>query len=741
MQRNDEPGNPTSGREFDTEDFAGTSEERGEPDPLFALRYRLESELGCGGMGTVFRAWDTFLDVPVALKSLHWDKQHHEAANHVLRRELLSARLVTHRNVCRVYDSGCDQTKGTDRWFLTMEFLPGQTLRQRLAALGPMTAREALPIVTQLVDGLAAAHGAGVAHLDLKTANVMLSPEPHGAERVVIMDFGIAKLSANLVPMVRDRHEERSRPEPRRSFGGTPGYMAPEQSRGSHVGPHSDIYALGVVLHELRTGRLPGDTSEASLEPEWKVVIDRCLSEDPKDRFGRVQDVAHALGCGSVPPSFTAVTPTRSIPSELDPFVGRSQELVTIDGWLSSGNRLVTILGPAGIGKTRLAIHYSNSRKSAWEGGVWFVDLSAADESTLAVTIAHGIGIEPKSGDPVAAVGRALATRGRALVVLDNVDALVIPCGALLRGWFDSTDASFLATSREVLALRGEQVLSVDPLDTDQAIELFVDRARRSYPGFSPSEEDTSIVRRIVQLVDHLPLAIELAASRVRVVGLLGLESRLEDRLKVLTSRGGDRHSSLRGAIDASWDLLDASERMAWTQCAVFEGGFQLEDAEAVLDLGDDGPWVVDAIQSLVDKSLIRAGIPRLQSEPSAYRAVRFGMFPSLRQYALEKLAALGDDAVCSAKAAHMRHFARLSALPTEPDTVMEMLQRQVDDVENYTSAFRTALELADDQCAAELTFAMTGLLMRRGIGGVISSSVLYRSARAPSLEGACLRS
>ncbi|MEZ4651425.1 MAG: tetratricopeptide repeat protein [Candidatus Eisenbacteria bacterium] len=726
--------------------------------PLFAGRYLLQDEIGAGGMGTVYRAWDAFLDIPVALKTLRSDLVRSGRADLQLKKELLSARLVTHRNVCRVFDSGVERSESGARWFLTMELLTGETLMERIRQRGPMSAKEALPIVAQLVEGLASAHRAGVVHLDLKTSNVMLASVEGEAgasgTRAVIMDFGIARMPAAArasadvgvdagagggagigVGMGMDVGVDVGdgpgvgvnvdagagvgmATEPgMESVGGTLGYMAPEQMFGVDVGPRADIYALGVVLHEMRTGKLPAPESPAHLEPDWRETIERCLADDPHERFARVEEVARALGCGSSSPSFRSGIPTRSIPSELDTFIGRDADLQAIADAHAQGTRLLTLVGPAGVGKTRLAVHYANDRKSDWEGGTWFAGLADVSESALLAAISSGLGVPAQMGVSIERITQVLSARGRCLVVIDNVDSLLSACRPLLSDWLESTEATFLLTSRERLAVRGEVVHSVEPLEPDDAVQLFVDRARRARPGFAPTTEDMGTVSRVVRIVDALPLAIELAAARVGVVGLSTLESHLEDRLRVLSTRMDGRHASLRSAIDESWSLLDEYERRAWTQCAVFEGGIHIDAAEAVLDLGEGAPWTVDVVHSLVDKSLLHTKVQRLDAI-GVGGSLRIEMYPSLREYALEKLRIADADAWRRAYDAHMDYFLELTgrlgtgAKSNDGDDPFLRLSM---DADNLVVACRTALETQNEPAMATLFWALHNVIMRRG--------------------------
>jgi hypothetical protein len=280
---------------------------------LLAGRFRLVRFVGRGGMGDVYEAEDQELGERVALKTVRAEIAHLPGAIERFRREIQLARKVTHPNVCRIFDVFRDRPDGaaanrTAITFFSMELLLGDTLERRLREGGRMTPAEALPVVSQMAEGLGAAHRAGVVHRDFKPANVMLVPAS-GAMRAVITDFGLART-----------YDDGENLTLRGNILGTPSYMAPEQITGAEVTAATDIYALGCVLYEMVTGappfvgansfstafkRLQEDPrpphhSVPGLDPAWDAVILRCLERDPADRFASAPEVAAALGGGQV---------------------------------------------------------------------------------------------------------------------------------------------------------------------------------------------------------------------------------------------------------------------------------------------------------------------------------------------------------------------------------------------------------------------------------------------------------
>jgi len=231
------------------------------PGTLLAQRYRIVSLLGRGGMGEVYRANDLLLGQTVALKFLPVQWTSHEQTLTRFRNEVRIARQISHPNVCRVYDIG--EAEGST--YLSMEYVDGEDLASLLRRIGRLPQDKALEIARQLCAGLAAAHDKGVVHRDLKPGNIMLD----GQGQLRITDFGLAGVAGD----VKDIRS------------GTPGYMAPEQRSGQEVTARSDIYALGVVLHEVFTGKRPSaDSSHPDLAIEVDRVIRRCLAEDPAKR-------------------------------------------------------------------------------------------------------------------------------------------------------------------------------------------------------------------------------------------------------------------------------------------------------------------------------------------------------------------------------------------------------------------------------------------------------------------------
>ena len=412
---------------------------------------------------------------------------------------------------------------------------------------------------------------------------------------------------------------------------------------GARIAGHGHYRLKGindpVEVFELGAGAGPAFTPPADGDKAYRVVRSG-------DVWLPVRDVRHNL------------------PAERDTFVGRTAELRALAERLDAGARLVTVLGPGGTGKTRFVRRYGWTWLGDWPGGVYFCDLSEAN-SLHAIHFAVGAALAVPLGrdDPAVQLGHAIAGRGRCLMILDNFEQVVGHAAATVGAWLDrAPDAAFVVTSRERLHLPGEEVFQVEPLPVEaEGVELFALRARAQRPDFVLNDATRPAVAEVVRLVDGLPLAIELAAARVRVFSPAQLVLRMRDRFAILAGARGvaTRQATLRAAIDWSWDLLAPWEQDAFAQCAVFEGGFTLEAAEAVLDLSSwpEAPPAMDAIQTLADKSLLRTWVP-VESGRYDIDEPFFGMYLSIREYAAGKLDARGAAARRAAEARHGVHFA-----------------------------------------------------------------------------------
>jgi predicted ATPase len=338
------------------------------------------------------------------------------------------------------------------------------------------------------------------------------------------------------------------------------------------------------------------------------------------------------------------------------PLIGRRAELDRLEQLLARA-RLVTVLGPPGMGKTRLALEYVRRREldaphAASEATAYCAlgnieslgALCAELASRLEITASQVTSKRGRAQTPTDALARALAARGPMLLVLDNFEQLVACASETLDAWLrQAPELQCIVTSRERLRIDGEVVfelpsLSLPVSDDDpgraEAVQLFVERVRAIETDFRLDRSNARTVARLVRKLDGIPLAIELAAARIGVLGLDELEARLPANLDVLARgkrQAPARQATMRGAVQWSWDLLEPYEQAAFMSCGVFHGGFSLAAAEAVLGGSKSDPPVLESIQSLRDKSLLHNTAPAAHSP-------RFDLYAGIREFAREKL-------------------------------------------------------------------------------------------------------
>ncbi len=351
--------------------------------------------------------------------------------------------------------------------------------------------------------------------------------------------------------------------------------------------------------------------------------------------------------------------------------MGRHQEVSEIKRLLSTA-RSVTLTGVAGVGKTRLALHTARALRRTFPNGVWFVDLAVVSDSTLVPeTVVTALGVDRSPGvDPLSVLVDRLRD-WHMLLVLDNCEHLLDACAKLAAAvLLTAAKVQILATSREALGVYGEQVMSVAPLPVPplstpdcgvphslrayDGIALFEERARTVVANFTLTDDNYPMVARLCHQLEGLPLAIELAVTRLRVLELGEVEQRLDDRFRLLTAvrRRGDRHQSLQAAVEWSYDLCTPAERLVWARASVFAGGFDLEAAEFVC-AGEDVPagMVWERVASLVEKSILLVG------QVAGHRQYR--LLETLRSYGQERLHETDEGALAQRR--HRDWFLRLA--------------------------------------------------------------------------------
>jgi predicted ATPase len=695
--------------------------------------YEILQRLGAGGMGEVYRAKDTRLDREVAIKTLSLELCSQADALSRFEHEARSASALNHPNIVTIYELG--HVDGTR--YIAMELVDGETVRSLLSS-GPIPFRKSVAIAAQIADGLAKAHELGLIHRDLKPENLMVSRD--GTAKA--LDFGLAKLlkldqtSSSDASTTITKH---------RTIMGTVGYMSPEQATGEELDFRSDQFSFGSVLYEMATGtpafkkKTPAETTAAILrdEPErlaakslqapapfiW--IVERCLAKDPKQRYASTRDLARDLAAirdrlADVPAGESEPRPN-NLPAQRTAFIGREREAADLRQLLGRVDvHLVTLTGPGGIGKTRLALQVAGEMAKQFPGGVCFVGLSAISERGLiASAIAQAVGVrETGNTSPQESWMEYIGElRQPMLLVLDNFEHIVSAAPVVAQMLTAGPKLKVVVTSQAPLHIYGEHEFPVPPLALPDpksipalevlsrlpAIALFMERAQAVKPQFALTKENAPAVAAICTRLDGLPLAIELAAARVKLLSPSAMLTRLESCLNLLTGGARDlptRQQTLRKTVDWSYGLLNSAEQTLFRRLSVFGGGCTLEAVEAVCDTkGDLGLDVLDGMASLVDKSLA-------QQVEQVDRETRFIMLSTIREYALERLAESNDES--ATRRAHAAYYLVLAEESAEEITAQpEWLDRFEIEHENFRLAIDYLIKTGDAEWGLRMGAAL----------------------------------
>ncbi|MBH5396725.1 adenylate/guanylate cyclase domain-containing protein [Bradyrhizobium sp. CNPSo 4010] len=444
-------------------------------------------------------------------------------------------------------------------------------------------------------------------------------------------------------------------------------------------------------------------------------IVRSPVREGPASRIRESPRATDVLD-GSTPPRLNANAAPGNLPVQATSFLGRDRDLARAGG-IMSGARLVTLTGPGGIGKTRLALELGAKLHDKYADGTWMVELAAFDDpGAIGHAVADVFGITQQAGKTIEqSVADALARRNL-LLILDNCEHLIDAIAGLAREILSRCPhVSLLATSREMLMLDGERTYPVLPLECGDgsdapAVQLFVERARFVEPHFELNG-DGDTVCEICRRLDGIPLAIELAAARTRTMSPCQIRDRLHERFRLLTSgprRVLKRHQTLRHAVEWSYDLLSSSEQAVLLRTSVFSGGFGLEAAERVCCGGDIAAGdVLYLLDSLVRKSLL--------SVKRVGNAVRYSALETIRQFAEERLAMLGEAEIFRRR--HAQFFAEDAEthhrIWRSPQQLMAYawLDQEVD---NLRAAFRWASSQDDIDVAARIASRIPGMAVLR---------------------------
>jgi predicted ATPase/DNA-binding SARP family transcriptional activator len=690
-------------------------------------RYVLEERLAVGGYGEVYRGRDRLTDQPVAIKRLRPELVARDP-KFLTRfvREGEALRRLDHPNIVKMLAT----FEHEGQHHIVMEYVPGGTLRDLLQEQSPLPLERTLDIALELADALARAHHLHVVHRDLKPGNVLLAAD--GTPRLT--DFGMARLE-----------REDTRLTLTGAIIGSPAYLSPEAARGEELDARSDVWSFGAMLFEMLSGHPPFEEERLTpllvsiLQEPVPEIVRYCpdlpralgdllrgmLAKERERRIVSMREVAAALEAirGGRPDSVSIPerrgadqahlvgqaresegrrgegaalpSPPHNLPHHATPFVGREEELADIRRLLREepACRLLTLVGPGGIGKTRLALEAAEGTLDAFSDGVFFVPLaSVGGIEFMVAAVAEAVdcefsrGVAPKSQLLKHLVGKRL------LLVADNLEHLLEGVDLFSEILSAAPQARLLVTSRERLHLQEEWIYEVQGLPCPEAVDdpadlqaygaarLFVERARQADVNFGLSAEDVPALVRVCKLVDGMPLALELAAAWARSMSLSEIAREVERNLDFLSTsmrNVPERHRSLKVVFEQSWERLTDAEQEVLSRLSVFQGGCSREAAEVVAGA------TLPLLASLGDKSLLH----RADSG-------RYEMHGLIHQFAAEQLAAdqAGRQALQDRHCTYYGSFLEGRIPAMEGDRQREALAEVAVEIDNVRAGWRYAL-------------------------------------------------
>jgi predicted ATPase len=664
------------------------------PGSVLSGRYELGDELGHGGMGIVYAAVDLALGEPVAVKVLLPALSADEASCERLKEEARVAHRLSHPNIVQLRNFEED---GSAK-FLVMELVEGVSLRDMLKQHGRLPLEKVLKLAEGMCAGLDYAHSRNVVHCDIKPENFLVGED--GVPKIA--DFGIARVTRGLQDMVQQKQ-----------IAGTPAFMSPEQFRGRPFDARTDIYGLGATIYEMLAGpawprgfMMPGAPMPPldAVPDHVNMAVRMAMAPEPEQRWRTAADLLNALS------SPAEAARLRRLPTRMTGFFGRTDELDRLSRLMTAADvRLITLTGPGGAGKTRLAVEVARRVAGAFDDSVWYVSLQdVADPGLIGDAVVLALGVTRRPGFSSLEQAGEFLSHSRCALVLDNFEQLVDGGAEVVRRLLDAAPTlTCLVTSRRLLALTGEREFLVRPLPVPSAlddpaellkwpsVQLFLDRAQAARPDFRLTEENAAPVGELCCRLEGFPLALELAAARVRMVAPARILEQVDHRFDFLSSRKRDveeRHRSLRAAIDWSFLQLPSEQRLFFAGLSVFRGGWTADAARDV----QRRPAALDDLEELRDCSLLT--IDYAGPEP------RFHMLETLRAYGAEHLPQEERDVL---EVAHARYYLGLAVERTGGDEE-EWLDAVEAEHQNMRQALESLLRRGDcDEDALRLAAAL----------------------------------
>lgn len=469
---------------------------------------------------------------------------------------------------------------------------------------------------------------------------------------------------------------------------------------------------VGVDVHRAARIAAAGHGGQILLSAATKALSDHGLSSDVTvidlgiHRFKDLEHTEHVYQLvvrglpADYPPIRSLDAAPNNLPTQTTQFVGRGREIEDVQRMLRD-HRLVTLTGPGGSGKTRLALRVAGGLQAEFPDGVYYIPLEALSDPDLVLdAVAEQVGARD-AGPLVEALAAGLADRA-VLLVIDNFEHLLEAAPAIAELLAAAPELTILVTSQGPLSVRGERLYPVPPLEEAEAVALFIELSSAADPAFVADTQNEGALREIVELLDRIPLALELTAPRVRLFGIDTLRDRLAGRLEVPAATLSDvseRHRSLNDAIAWSYDLLDDGDRSLLRQLSVFEGGFTLDAAETV---AEPSGRVAEGVAELLDRSLLRHQVKQGEA--------RFSMLESVRRFANEALEAVGERNDAARR--HADYFLAL-AEAAHPSLDAEGQQVWLDRLAAEHDNIRAVLRFAVDEGDPDLGLNTVGSIWR----------------------------